>query len=456
MKKKVKITLICLPIAVFLILGILAYCRYRSNVRLGEELRKEVDAWLTSIPKIPDDENGALVINKGLKLLGDLPEVFEEQRDPRIENESDAKILRDYLAENEEALSLIEKAFAYKKWAYTTEYEYYKWSETSFPDLLASRNAAKIYSLRGDIALLEDRKSDAVREYLNVVRLANTFSHERVIISRMSSIATCGIGLKRLLELASDSTLVQEDLSYALNILVKLHGDQGDASSMFTIEYYTFIMILADCLTGVKREIPQMTAELDSSGMKKQSKHPQSPFNLSRILFDYHQDVAMFRKYLEICRTVRPAEYYSLPEELKSREALYKKIGMPDLGSWKAVFAQIAVPDLSKFVRLFAKHETLFRGTIALFAIRLYQARNGRLPESLKALGDLVPKELLTDPFSGRSLIYRRKVDDFYLYSVGCNGVDDNCKDSKLIYEEDVSVENVPDIVFHAPPSSGK
>jgi hypothetical protein len=68
-------------------------------------------------------------------------------------------------------------------------------------------------------------------------------------------------------------------------------------------------------------------------------------------------------------------------------------------------------------------------------AIRRYQQRHGNWPETLAAV---VPDELKAvpiDPFSEKPLVYRVAGDDFVLYSVGQDGVDDGGKSFDRQYD---------------------
>lgn len=79
--------------------------------------------------------------------------------------------------------------------------------------------------------------------------------------------------------------------------------------------------------------------------------------------------------------------------------------------------------------RTFAKvmrAETSRRMTITAIALKRYQLKHGQFPENLEALTpDFLPAGLL-DPMSGKPFHYRRDgADDFLLYSVGDDGMDD-------------------------------
>ncbi len=96
--------------------------------------------------------------------------------------------------------------------------------------------------------------------------------------------------------------------------------------------------------------------------------------------------------------------------------------------------------------------ETYWRASIAVAAIKLFEKRNGHLPKNLDELGGLVPKELLVDPFSGKHLVYHLKgVNDFCLYSVGIDGVDGKCEDTRELFDVQQREDEPDDIIFHAP-----
>lgn len=452
MTRRRKIILICVPVAIAMLILTSFACRYRANVRLGRELRKEADAWLATLPTIPDAENGAPVIIKALEQFDDFYETFNDSN-PSIDSEVVVATLRVYLSQKKEAFDLLEKGLAYKNWMYIRDY--HKGNHMTIPNSLAARNAGKVYCLKGDIAQQEGRKTDALNEYLTAIRLGKTFSRERQVATLFCGyVGMADMGFKRILKINTELLFGQEELSNTLEILLDVHESQANPILVCETEYYYFIMAMTDILTGVS-----ISRGFNITPIKDEP----LPWWMW-YTYDFEQDVEIFRKWLDLARVVDPPKYYKLPVELRKSGAMLRKIGLPDGTSIyipaidlhvkrgaDAIFAQIAVFSLPGFVKSLALLETVFRGTMVLVAIRLHQAKNGSLPESLDALGEFVPKDLLIDPFSGKNLVYRREGDDFYLYSVGFNGVDDKCKDSKPVYEKDVDIDEIPDIIFHAP-----
>jgi hypothetical protein len=65
------------------------------------------------------------------------------------------------------------------------------------------------------------------------------------------------------------------------------------------------------------------------------------------------------------------------------------------------------------------------RGSRILIALRRYRNKNGRWPETLDGINNLVPGEILIDPINGGSFVYKLTEEDFTLYSKGKNNIDE-------------------------------
>ena len=74
------------------------------------------------------------------------------------------------------------------------------------------------------------------------------------------------------------------------------------------------------------------------------------------------------------------------------------------------------------YLRLIANR----RGNRIFIAMRLYRNKNGRWPQTLDDIKDLVPAEILVDPINGGSFVYKLTEEDFTLYSKGKNNIDED------------------------------
>jgi hypothetical protein len=80
-----------------------------------------------------------------------------------------------------------------------------------------------------------------------------------------------------------------------------------------------------------------------------------------------------------------------------------------------------------------AQLEATFLASRTGLACRLYKSRNGSYPENLKALVPAILKEVPTDPFTGKPLVYRREGEGFIVYSLGSNLKDDGGRSTYMI-----------------------
>jgi len=428
-----------------LVVAVFVLIRWYSNVSLAKELRAEVEAWLQTIPKIQDSENGMLPVLSGVESFkgGDsLPERLKAD-DFSVENESDKALLKQYLTEKEAALMQIYKGLTYKKFSCPGDYR--KGYKRELPSLRGFRNAARTLELKGNLLESEGKKSEALNEYLNVFRLGETLSNDHDLIPRMTEVSVLDTAFRRLTRIFSERSVGEKDVSAALKLLIELHGNRGNLFTMAANEYYGFLICIADAIEGKTDLYAVVTAHT----FERPRPSTLARIVTSKYVYDYRYDVKIYRKAAEIWRRTDPAKYYVLPPEAKSGEAYIETLGLRTKGI-RGIFVKITLPGLT-WAETLAMYETLWRGAIALAAIRLFEAQNGRLPKNLKELGNFVPEEFFIDPFSGKEIIYRLEGNDFYLYSVGVDGVDGNAASAIPYFKEKKSAYDQPDIIFHTP-----
>ncbi|MHC4085558.1 MAG: hypothetical protein ACYSWZ_17420 [Planctomycetota bacterium] len=81
-----------------------------------------------------------------------------------------------------------------------------------------------------------------------------------------------------------------------------------------------------------------------------------------------------------------------------------------------------------RFHTLYLRQLASRRGSRILIALRRYRNKNGRWPETLEGIKDLVPEEILIDSINGGSFVYKLTEEDFTLYSKGLNNIDEGGK----------------------------
>lgn len=425
--------------AVILVLVIPMFLRYRSNKLLAKELRAEFQAWLETLPKVPDSENGMLVILQGTNYFDNYQPYFDRlSRDKfSFQKQADVTFLRGDLTKCQKALDLIYAGLKYEKFMCPTDHS--KGPRAEIPNFLGIKVAARMITLKGDLAKFDGKKTEALKEYLNALRLGRTLANERFMISAMIEVAVLNIGLRPLTEAFSTTSLAEEDLGKTLETLIKLHGRRGDFYHLVEADYHCGMAYVA-------------TAIIEGTGSYSElgwGYDPLSGIRFSKYIYNHRADIEKYRKVLGIYRGVDPVRYYELPPEAKDGEAFNEEIG---LSLEERSLAALMIPNFHRALIACVETEVMWSGAIAMAAIRLFEARNGRLPKNLAELGGLVPKDLLTDPFSGKNLIYRLAGNDFYLYSVGLDGVDGKPVNvSPYFVKGEPHPGSAPDVIFHVP-----
>ena len=80
------------------------------------------------------------------------------------------------------------------------------------------------------------------------------------------------------------------------------------------------------------------------------------------------------------------------------------------------------IPSLGRASHLSTRAITTRNATRLVANLKAYRQQHGSYPDSLDVFGD---SEMTRDPFTGDRFVYRVDGDDFTLYSLGGNGVDD-------------------------------
>lgn len=89
----------------------------------------------------------------------------------------------------------------------------------------------------------------------------------------------------------------------------------------------------------------------------------------------------------------------------------------------------MVVPSLFALAEIVGRHEIERDSTRLAVAIERFRRQKGRLPSKLQELVPQFVPQMPVDPFSGRPLVYRSEPNEYVVYSVGWNRVDDGGAD---------------------------
>ncbi len=445
--KRVYIIFALFIVAVVLMNSAHMACNYYSNIALRDRLRAEFQEWLDGLPRVPDNENGALPIVRGVELLDNLHDAYDfyydydfDFPDYDLSNAAHVKLLRDYVDKGENAAVLIEQGLGYEKWWYPVKYEDGYSAKVGM--ILSSKIAVYFYNAKGDLAIVDGNTSEAVENYLAALKIGNTLAGCPFLVSRLVEIACYQLGLNKIGRMRLNSGLDAENARVLLSEMLACYARRGDWQSACDGEYASFANTIADLIDGNTAGLGVLLSQEDVFKTA-----------LSKYCHDYSVDIDIYRKYMDLIRPADFTRYHEIPETLKDEGKLWYAAGL-DIGSMEsqgATITEILLPTFSGCIEIFSGSEALWRGAITLAAIRLFEVENGRLPGTLDEISERVGAEMLIDPFSGKRLVYRLEKGDFFLYSTNVDGRDDGAQSPLLKMRQKSSAIYNMDYVFHKP-----
>jgi hypothetical protein len=95
----------------------------------------------------------------------------------------------------------------------------------------------------------------------------------------------------------------------------------------------------------------------------------------------------------------------------------------------------VLLPVFDRATHVATQSESSRRATLLVTHLRAYRQQYGTYPDSLEVFGDA---EMAVDPFTDLSFTYSRDGDDFVLYSLGGNGIDDGGVHDRRAEKNDV------------------
>ncbi|MHC4660935.1 MAG: hypothetical protein ACYS8W_04540 [Planctomycetota bacterium] len=426
---------ILIAAAVILPLAYMGYHRIQ-NISVAKDVRAELEAWYRTLEEVPPEENGALIIRKAMKDFEDFPREFR-QDEFNFDNKSNLDNFGKYLAEKVDALENIERGLSYPRFQYATDIKKvlgmgiaadYDSIEEQIPSLLLFKDTARIFILKGRILEHEGKPDDAIAEYVKALRLATTLKNEIVMITKMIEVGVTWMILERLDENLLTGNLSKEQLRAVLDGMKNLYYEPANTGDMYVTEYYNSLKIIEQICEGTHEGRETMA--------------------FSRWHSDFKTDVALFKKWLPKYKGLNTSKFYEFPpglDDYSEVEEVRKSHGL--------TLFTLEIPSILTAWQSILEKDFYWRAVIVKTAIRTFKAENGRLPESLDELKELVPEKLLVDPCSGNKLIYKKLGNDFLLYGTGTNGKDDGGEEAENP-GFNLRVNMAADMVIHKPAQS--
>ena len=158
---------------------------------------------------------------------------------------------------------------------------------------------------------------------------------------------------------------------------------------------------------------------------------PSAPALLLRLVMPvirpiYKKDQVIYLTLLPKVERYFEQPYYQVAESLQ-QEPLTKQIPR------YALMTQLCLPTFEKLSERFAIHELAVEVCRVGLALKLFKQKAGAYPKTLEQLAPEFLESIPVDPFTGKSLVYRKDGDGFLLYSLGPNLKDDGGKARNIV-----------------------
>lgn len=118
-----------------------------------------------------------------------------------------------------------------------------------------------------------------------------------------------------------------------------------------------------------------------------------------------------------------------LPAEELSEQKMKENLGPLDRLRYEfsyGLFGSMKWSDYDRIHQMSLRSVATCRGIRILIALRRYRNKNGRWPQTLDSIKNLVPEQILVDPINGGSFAYKLTEENFTLYSKGENNIDED------------------------------
>lgn len=405
----------CLLIAIFAVFRIMI--RAKVNRRI-EAIRAAGDpvtfAELNSRYRLPDGENAADYITTGFTYLK-LPDkqqqeqlpLFDLQTLPRrtepITSETRAFIIQ-VLLDNQKPLELLRKGAAIRDCRYPMDLS--QGFSCRIPHLSPGlREATFLFVWKAILEAEQHHTEPTVQAILCACGLAHSLRDEPADVSqlvRMFLDRVTGLALERVLH----KTALDDAQLRRIDTALAAAYDPNTAVLPFVCRRCTVYEAFR-----APRD-PSLTRGADERAPSRARVAIGRVFGtLDLSLLEYLDRVDQYAAILELA----PSERLKAIAEAEDRQEA-APLPFPEL-AW-------LLDDLGRIIRNDLEDMAQLRAAQTAIAVERYRLANSRLPENI---GDLVPtflEAVLTDPFDGLPLRYRKRNPGYVVYSVGPNGMD--------------------------------
>jgi hypothetical protein len=379
----------------------------------------ELNVWCH---RVPDTENGALVLTQAFALRHTFPdvrsnEVMEIKLPGKTNNWSPNTVglVEAYVQTNALALAKVQEALRFSRFSFPVDFSY--GPDSQLPHLAGLKEMARIAALQNALDVQGGHPEEWAERVELQLRLAGTLDGEPILISHLVRNSIISMAVKTT-ERSLNGVTPHEEACQHLQTAFTHAGATNLLPAALAGERAMLIPIF-------RMSWKEIQSSGQGDGPENQPRKPQrysgKPATLLWLTGFLERDLDFFlgRMLQSISLAALPP-----PENL----AMTNNLDMANTIAQKRAYfySSLLLPSFSRIAVREASTQAVIRLTITALAVERFRLANNRLPESL---GELTPKFLEAvpiDPFDGTPLRYRRVGSGFIVYSVDADGHDDD------------------------------
>jgi len=343
-------------------------------------------------------------------------------------NEDELSALKQWISNNSEAINFFKQASQRPHCWWKREAKDNLVLNILLPELSPLRNIAKMMVWQSKLKAHNGHIEEAFDDLLVCYRAGRHFKGPRLLIEQLVGIAIQALSTRNVLAILTNQEVDSQLLRNLQIRLEKLMAEDTYTIS-YEVERFCVLDFIQRCYTNNGRGSGHMIPGRVQEFMHAAEEAFLPPAFLPSLAVsiasaDRCQVSRKFEKFystFEKCATKTPwqlhKECFDFEMDLDNWSTLKKARYWP--ASW-------LLPALGGINRAAYRHKTQVEAVITTLAVIRFKQSTGNYPENLEELvvtGYL--KKIPLDPFSDKSLVYKKTDGNFILYSVGLNFKDD-------------------------------
>ena len=327
----------------------------------------------------------------------------------------------------QEFVTASSKSYCYREYKYDPNSKGKLLWDIALPYMNTLKRLAKLGIWRSRIEVKEGQTRKGLEDCLAVARTGSHWQKKGTIIEQLVGLAISRIASEQILHITATRELSATDLKQVQQQLSQIYPEGHPLMDMEG-ERIAFLDIVQHVFTngglGGGHLIPHKFGAL------------MDYINLGPRLEEFDLVVHTAAGMIHARRDETTAKFNHIFDKLTENAKMspYKRhmrnIDESDilfvLPRYRYSLIHIFVPAVGRIFELTYQGKTLHEAMVMIMALKRWRLENNEYPESLNeliAFGFL--KELPMDPYSDKSLVYKKTDDNFTLYSVGPNFTDE-------------------------------